>query len=87
MIIYHDDLRFHADEWTPLHALHISQKGTINLGFFFMLNVSNYFYLVTLTYGQLTQASFLQKNQMLQNVFLIFATFDFFVKMKLVSTV
>ena len=34
MIIYHDDLRFHADEWTPLHALHISQKGTINLGFF-----------------------------------------------------
>ena len=31
MIIYHDDLRFHADEWTPLHALHSSQKGTINL--------------------------------------------------------
>ena len=35
MIIYHDDLRFHADEWTPLHALHSSQKGTINLGTFF----------------------------------------------------
>ena len=32
MIIYHDDLRFHADEWTPLHALHSSQTGTINLG-------------------------------------------------------
>ena len=32
MIIYHDDLRFHADEWTPLHALHSSQKGIINLG-------------------------------------------------------
>ena len=31
-------------------------------------------YLVTLTYGQSTQASFLQKNQMLQNVFLIFVT-------------
>ena len=34
MIIYHDDLRFHADEWTPLHALHSSQKGTMYLGFF-----------------------------------------------------
>ena len=33
---------------------------------------SNQIYLVTSTYGQLTQASFLQKNQMLQNVFLIF---------------
>ena len=40
MIIYHDDLRFHADEWTPLHALHSSQKGTINLGTFFRLAVS-----------------------------------------------
>ena len=29
---------------------------------------------MTLTYGQLTQASFLQKNQMLQNCFLIFVT-------------
>ena len=35
MIVYHDDLRFHADEWTPLHALHSSQKGTINLETFF----------------------------------------------------
>ena len=35
---------------------------------------SNQIYLVTLTYGQLTQASFLQKNQMLQNGFLIFLT-------------
>jgi hypothetical protein len=35
---------------------------------------SNQIYLVTLTYGQLTQASFLQKNQMLQNGFLIFVT-------------
>ena len=43
MIIYHDDLRFHADEWTPLHALHSSQKGTINLGpiSFFFENLKN----------------------------------------------
>ena len=40
MIIYHDDLRFHADEWTPLHALYSSQKGTINLGTFLRLAVS-----------------------------------------------
>ena len=34
----------------------------------------NQIYLVTLRPRQLTQASFLQKNQMLQNVFLIFVT-------------
>ena len=34
----------------------------------------NQIYLVTLRPTQLTQASFLQKNQMLQNVFLIFLT-------------
>ena len=39
MIIYHDDLRFHADEWTPLHALHSSQKGSINFGTLFFLVV------------------------------------------------
>ena len=33
---------------------------------------SNQIYLLTLTYGQLTQASFLQKNQMLQNVFFFY---------------
>ena len=38
MIIYHDDLRFHADEWTPLHALHSGQKGTMNLGTFFEIS-------------------------------------------------
>ena len=35
-----------------------------------LFTTSNQIYLMTLTYGQLTQASFLQKNQMLQNVFL-----------------
>ena len=34
----------------------------------------NQIYLVTLRPTHLTQASFLQKNQMLQNVFLIFLT-------------
>ena len=36
--------------------------------------VSKQIYLVTLRPTQLTQASFLQKNQMLQNGFLIFLT-------------
>lgn len=35
---------------------------------------SNQIYLVTVRPRQLTQASFLQKNQMLQNGFLIFLT-------------
>ena len=40
----------------------------------FFLSASNQIYLVTLRPTQLTQASFLQKNQMLQNGFLIFLT-------------
>ena len=38
------------------------------------LPVSNQIYLVTLRPTQLTQASFLQKNKMLQNGFFIFLT-------------
>ena len=41
---------------------------------FLSVNDSNQIYLVTLRPTQLTQASFLQKNQMLQNGFLIFLT-------------
>ena len=39
-----------------------------------LLDASNQVYLVTLRPTQLTQASFLQKNQMFQNVFLISVT-------------
>ena len=38
------------------------------------VSCSNQIYIATYKHTQLTQASFLQKNQMLQNVFLIFLT-------------
>ena len=47
---------------------------------------SNQIYLVTLAYGQLTQASFLQKNQMLQNGFLIFLTLSGTVASKIMKS-
>ena len=42
------------------------------------LHVINQIYLVALTYGQLSQVSFLQKNDMLQNSFLKFVTLSGF---------
>ena len=47
---------------------------TVRGGFFIVSPASNQIYLMTLRPTQLTQASFLQKNQMLQNVFLISVT-------------
>ena len=51
----------------------VTVKNLLRLNYLYLLS-NNQIYLVTLRPRQLTQASFLQKNQTLQNVFLISVT-------------